>query len=115
MAEHVNPLPYLADLQEFYALAAQEGGITIDAELCRAFAEGVADVSEIVSALLTLCEGHGLIDLALSSDVVPALPRTPVERARLAAAAVAADPGARVVRLPAPFRPASANREGSAA
>lgn len=99
MAEFLNPALYLEDLAHvFQDEAAAAGGITIDAELCRTFALGLADAAEKVAALVAYAAADGLVRRL---DLPPERPRTPVERQRLARRAVALDPAGRVLSFPA--------------
>ena len=89
----VLPSPFILDLQEFFADHVT-AGVSLDADLCRIFAEGLAEHAQQVQALEALARAH---------DVVERLghaPRSTEQRRALARAATPLDADGRVVLFP---------------
>lgn len=89
----VLPSPFVLDLQEFFAEHMQ-GGVFIDAELCRSFAEGLGEHAQQVQALEAFARAHDVVER------LGYVPRSAAQRQALARAATPLDPDGRVVLFP---------------
>lgn len=96
MAEFLNPAHHLEDLAHVFEDGAQiKGGINIDEDLCRFFAEGLRETAIGVEQLVEFARTYGLVHtVEVERD------RTPVERQRLARRAAPLDPDGRVLSFP---------------
>lgn len=113
MAEFLNPVLFLGDLVHvFEDAAATSDGMPLDPELCRHFADGLAEVMTQVEALVAYFQGSQ----AAQCEPSPERDRTPVERRTLARLSVRLDPAGRVLSFPAvPVRRVAITEGGSAA
>ncbi|UIY44111.1 hypothetical protein [Methylobacterium radiotolerans] len=98
MVEFINPEMSLADIADFFEDVAAEGGVTLDEELCKAFAEAIQEAASSVRLLVERAVEAGLLE---RFPITEAPRRTAMERALLARMAVAVDPAGTVIAFPA--------------
>lgn len=111
MAEFINPTLWLDDLRHVFEDGARKPmGIVIDPELCRHFVAGLGDIIDQVDTMAAYLAALGHVERLEAER-----PRTPVERRQLARRAIAADPTAKVVRLPTPVTRSRISNEGGTA